>query len=128
MNDEDDEAVHEDDAEDELEDEDGQEAGEEGDMALTQESEDEVVEDEDAAGSEGRRRSWFDSPRCCRCKYGNKIGWSRSGKCSFCGHKSVFGSYAYKRRVKPSATKCRSKKNANFPGSYKCAKKCRNDV
>lgn len=125
----DDEAVLEDDAEDDSEDEDEQdEAGEEGNMALTQESEDEVVEDEDAAGSEGRRRSWFDSPRCCRCKYGNKIGWSRSGKCSFCGHKSIFGSYAYKRRVKPSATKCRNAKSANFPGSRKCAKKCYRDV
>lgn len=148
VKDEDEESFIDEDAEGNSDDEDDEDN--DADMALTESNADKTETDQDEADeathegdaddeqSAGRRGSWFgspDSPRCCRCKYGKtQIVWSMSGKCKRCGSDadgffcSIFGGcYAYKRRVKPSATECRNAENSTAK-IIPCSTKCRHDV
>ncbi|OLQ15624.1 Heat shock factor protein [Symbiodinium microadriaticum] len=60
----------------------------------------------------------YSNEKCCRCKSGS-IGWSASGRCSFC--------HGFVEKTASVAPECR-KSSPNFMGSHACAKACKSKV
>ena len=88
-----------------------QEQSEEEEEAVAEEGDQEVVKMSENWGSST-------TEKCCKCKSGS-VGWSASGRCSFC-----HGSVSNTASVAPECTK----KSPKFMGNSMCAKACRSKV
>mmetsp|Transcript_102268 Transcript_102268/g.295873 ORF Transcript_102268/g.295873 Transcript_102268/m.295873 type:complete len:418 (-) Transcript_102268:132-1385(-) len=73
------------------------------------------TEDEGAEGEEDHWSLFGTTEQCCLCKSGS-VGWSASGKCSFCK-----GTVSKKRSVSSDCTA----KAKNFKGNQVCADNCK---
>ena len=92
-----------------------------GGIFVQEDAEDEAVAAEDDHEVVKMSEEWgitSTTEKCCKCKSG-KVGWSASGRCSFCK--------GYVAKTASVSEECK-KTSPKFVGNSKCAKACRSKV